>query len=580
MKINMENSDIADILREIADLLEIKGENSFRIRAIRMGADIVESYTERFSDLAHKGERDLTGIPGIGEGMAQKIREIATTGDAAERRELLKEVPRTLLEIMQLPGIGPKKVKALYEKLKIETVDDLEAAARAGRVRKLPGFGAKTEQKMLKSIEHYRQDEGRSLLWEIEPVAEALREYLKKLHQVQRIEIAGSYRRRKETIGDLDLLVTCNDPIRVMKHFVAYPKVKSVVLEGPTKTTVLLSSGLQVDLRVVEPESFAPALVYFTGSKNHNVAIRDLAKRHHLKVNEYGVFRVQDGKEKQLRTETEEDVYRLLGFSYVPPELRENAGELEASAQKRLPKLITAEDIQGDLHMHTVASDGKNSILEMAEAARQRGLKYIAITDHSKSTYVANGLDEKRLLQHIKAIDRVNGDLEGIRVLKGLECDIRQEGKLDIDDEVLAQLDVVLISIHSHMNMTKEEMTERVIKAFENPHAHIFSHPTGRLLKRREAYALDMERIMEAAKHYKVAMELDAFPTRLDLNDIHCRMAKERGLKLTIDTDSHMREHLDNITFGIDVARRGWLEKDDVLNTKPVEAFLKSLRHW
>ncbi|MBI1746182.1 MAG: DNA polymerase/3'-5' exonuclease PolX [Acidobacteria bacterium] len=580
MKITLENWEIARVLQETADLLEIKGENTFKIRAIRMAADVVESYTESLSDIVYRGSKDLRDVPGIGEGLAKKIHEIATTGDTAERRALFEELPRSLLEILKLPGVGPKKVKAFYDQLKIATVDGLEAAARAQRLRHLPGFGEKTETKILAGIESYRRDQGRYPLWEIEPVAEALLAHLRALPQVQRMEIAGSYRRRRETVADLDILVSCAEAPTVMKHFVAYRQVKSVLLEGPTKTTVVFNSGLQVDLRVVEPESFAAALVYFTGSKNHNIAMRDMAKRQDLKVNEYGVFRLAGANEERLPTPSEKEVYSLLGLAYVPPEMRENTGELERAAQRQLPHLITIKDILGDLHMHTVASDGKNSIMEMAEAAQQRGLRYIAITDHSKSTYVANGLDEKRLLDHIKAIDQVNDTLEGIRVLKGLECDIRPDGQLDIDNEVLAQLDVVLISIHSHMGMPREEMTDRILRAFANPYAHIFAHPTGRLVKQRDAYPIEMERVMEAALHYKVALELDAFPTRLDLNDVYCRMAKERGVKLTIDTDSHMREHLVNVTYGINVARRAWLEKSDVLNTQPVGAFLKSLRHW
>lgn len=580
MKLAIANNEIARVFDEIADVLEIKGDNPFRIRSYRNAARVIEGLSENLSDLVAEGRQDLREIPGIGEGIAKKVTELVTTGECQEHQKLLSEIPGSLLELLRIPGVGPKKINLFYQKLNIQTMDDLERAVREHKIRAMRGLGEKTEEKIRKGIESFKKSKGRVLLSEAVPIAEALVTYLSELPQVQKIQTAGSYRRCKETVGDLDILITCKESSPVMDRFVRFGRVREVIAKGATKSSVLLTNGLQVDVRVLEEESFGAALQYFTGSKAHNIAIRDIARRKGLKISEYGVFKVTNGKEKRVAGETEEEVYRAIGLPWIPAELRENMGEIEAASKGKLPELIRDEDILGDLHMHTVESDGKNTILEMAEAAKQRGLKYIAITDHSKSTFVARGLDEKRLLNHIKEIDKANGTMKGIRILKGCECDIKPDGSLDFDDEILAQLDVVVVSVHSKMGMPRDEMTERVIKAFSNPYAHIFGHPSGRILKRRDPYQIDMEKIMKAALKYKVALELDSYPDRLDLNDIYCKMAKEKGVKVVIDTDSHRTEHFPNLRYGIYMARRGWLEKTDVLNTLPVDKFLKRLRNW
>lgn len=559
----VHNSEIATMFDHVADLLEIQGANRFRIRAYRNAANTIRDQGRNVADMLRDGE-DLSELPDIGKDLAGKIKEIVDTGHLALLDEIAEEIPEALVEVTAIPGIGPKRARTLFEALDIRSLDDLKVAATKGKIAKISGFGPKTQEKIRDELARGDLTEHRLRLATAEDFAKPLLDYVRKLDGVEKAEIAGSYRRRKETVGDLDILATAEDGKPVIDRFIKYDEVIEVVSQGKTRSTVKLRAGLQVDLRVVPDVSFGAALHYFTGSKAHNIACRKRAIDRDLKLNEYGVF---DG-EKRIAGAAEKEVYDTIGLPWIAPVLREDRGEIEAAEKGTLPKLVTQADIRGDLHCHTTASDGKNSIREMARAARDLGYDYIAISDHSKSQTVAGGLDEKALAKHLDAIDRINDDLDGIRILKSSEVDILENGSLDYEDSVLEKLDLVVAAIHSKFDLDEAAQTKRMIRAMDNRHVNIIAHPTGRLIGERRAYALNMERVIDAAANRGCFLELNAHPMRLDLNDVHCRMAKEAGVKVAIGTDAHSTGGLDNIRFGVDQAQRGWLEPDDVLNTR------------
>lgn len=560
----VHNSEIAEVFRRLADLLDLQDENPFRIRAYRNAARTVAGLPRSLGEMVHE-QADLSKLPGIGKDLAGKIAEIVETGHLKLLDELQGGLPPGLPELMTIPRLGPKKVKALYDQLHIGSVRDLVQAAREEKIRALPGFGPKTEQQILEEIGYAEEaPPKRTKLADAEQFAEPLVEYLKQVAGVKQVVVAGSYRRRMETVGDLDILATCRKGSKVMDRFVEYDDVRDVLSKGTTRSTIRLRSGLQVDLRVVADVSYGAALHYFTGSKPHNIAIRQLAMRKKLKINEYGVFRGQ----KRVAGRTEEEVYKTVGLPYIEPELREVRGEIEAAREGKLPKLVTLDDIRGNLHTHTTDTDGRYSLQDMVEAARQLGYDYLAITDHSKAVTVAKGLDKKRLARQIKAIDRLNATLKGFRVLKGIEVDILENGALDLDEGILKELDVVVGSIHSRFKLSRKKQTERVLRAMDHPCFHILGHPTGRLINKRAAYEIDMEQVVKAARQRGCFLELNAQPERLDLSDGHCQMAKEAGVKIAISTDAHATSDLEFMRFGIDQARRGWLEPNDVLNTR------------
>jgi len=559
----MENHRIADIFDEIADVLELKDESVFRIRSYRRGARAIRDLPEDVKTIAESGE--LIKVPGIGKSLAEKVDEVLATG-TAEFYEKIKKAPEyQLLPLLGIPGLGPKHVMQFYRVLGIASVDDLENAARAGRLHDLERVGEKLEEKILKGIEQHRRSSGRYRLAEALHHAESVVEELRRLKGVTRIDVAGSCRRMKETIGDIDILVISRSPEKIMEAFTKMKSVADVIARGGTKSSVLLRAGIQVDLRVLRKENYGAALHYFTGSQDHNVIIRDRGKRRGLRVSEYGVFNVETAE--RLGGETEDEIFSALGLPFIPPELRENNGEFEAADEGRLPKLVEMKDIRGDLHMHTTATDGRNTPREMATAARKRGYKYIAITDHSQAVRVAGGLDADELAAHIKAVRRANKEVKGIEVLTGVEVDILKDGSLDLPDDVLKQCDVVVAAVHSGFSMPENKMTERILRAFENENVNILAHPTGRIIGEREPYEVDMEAVIKAARESGVALELNAFPDRLDLKDVHCRAAREAGAKISIGTDSHAVAHLDNMRYGTGTARRGWCEAGDIVNT-------------
>ncbi|MBI5326817.1 MAG: DNA polymerase/3'-5' exonuclease PolX [Deltaproteobacteria bacterium] len=583
----MENVDIAKTFEEIADLLEIRGEKQdvFRVRSYRNAALVIGGLPESLRSIVERDEKGLEDIKGIGTSIHEKIVEMLKTGKCKFHDKLLKELPPGLLELLELSGVGPKKVQLLYDSLGIKGIEELEKAARQGKLRDLPHMGEKTEEKILKAIQEFKGRKGRFRLSLALAYAEPLVAYLKKIPGVIEAEPAGSLRRWKDTIGDVDILVTCKKGAPVMDRFVKYPDVREIIAKGDTKSTVMLRSNLQVDVRVLDEKSFGAALQYFTGSKAHNIALRDRAKRMGLKVSEYGVFDEKpapegfnQGTDKWLAGRSEEDVYKAVGLPLIPPELRENTGEIEAAEKDKLPRLVEVQDIKGDLHMHTSESDGIHTLKEMIAYAIQKRYEYIAVTDHSKAVGIAHGLDEERVLKQTKEIDKINSQLKSFRILKGAEVDIKTDGSLDLDADVLKRLDVVVAAVHSKFNMTQEEMTDRIEKAMATGLVNIIAHPTGRLVGVREPYPVDMPRLLLAAKKYGVMLELNSYPDRLDLNDSHCRLAKDMGVMVTISTDSHNRQHLDYIRFGVHTARRGWLEKKDVLNTRSVTEVLKILR--
>jgi len=579
----MENREIAKIFRDTAHLLEIDGAIIGRYRSYERAADLIDSIPERIEDLA-KDRKKLTALPGIGEGMAEHIDEVLKNGDYSLRQKLLKKYPATILDLLELQSLGPKKVALLWKKFKAGTVADIEKLALEHKLRDLEGFGEKSEQNILKAVETHKRASGRFLISTGDTVAEKLREHILAAGEsVEDVTPAGSLRRFKETIGDLDLLVTMRpghdkpkNVEAVAQHILKFPGIEQTLAHGENKVSFLLANNLQVDVRLLDKKSFGAALLYFTGSKDHNVALRGRANDEGWTLNEYALTEIKGGK--VIASKTEEDIYAKLKLKYIPPELRENTGEIEASETGKLPHLIELKDIRGDLHMHTVASDGRNTIEEMAAAAKDRGYEYIALTDHSKAVTVANGLDEKRATKQIAKIHAAQKKISGIRLLTGMEVDILKDGRLDMDDELLAQLDVVITSVHSYMNLEKAAMTERILAAIENPYTQIIAHPTGRLVLRRDPFDYDMQKIFEAAKRHGVVMECNSHPDRLDLKDVHLRAARDAGVKLIIDTDSHATSHLDLMKYGVGTARRGWVEKKDVINTLPLDAFLSALR--
>lgn len=571
----VRNGEVAEIFNRLADLLDIEGANSFRVRAYRNAATVLNNLPRSAADMLERDE-DLTKLPGIGKDLAMKIREVVETGTLVLLRELERRTPPGLRRMMHIPGLGPKKVLLLYECLGVDSVEALERAARTGRVREVPGFGEKTEKRILEEIERRREegDEGRAGLMTAEEIVQPLLAYLKQIPGVRDAVAAGSYRRRQETVGDLDILVTCRRRCEVMERFVEYEAIERVISRGETRSTVVFRSGLQVDLRLIPATSYGAALHYFTGSRAHSIALRKMAQKNHLKINEYGVFR----KGKRVAGRTEEEIYAQFGLPCIEPELREDRGELAAAAEGRLPRLVRIEDIRGDLHSHTRATDGRTSLQEMALAARERGYEYIAITDHTHSVTIAHGQDASRLAQQIAEIDRLNEKLEGIVILKAAEVDILEDGSLDLPDEILKELDLTVCSIHSRFHLPREKQTERIIRAMDNPYFNILGHPTGRLIHGRPPYGLHMDRLMEAAVQRGCFMELNAQPDRLDLNDVHCRMARDLGLKIAVSSDAHVGRDLDFMRFGIGQARRGWLEARDVLNTRSWEVLRKLLK--
>ncbi len=569
----MTNAEIARVLNEIAAFLEMDGV-AFKPRAYEKAAHAVESLEDPISEIFERGgTKAVEKIPGVGKSIGEKIVSLIEDGRLPYYDALKKKTPVDVTALTGVEGLGPKMVKALYDELGVRNLDDLERVARAGKIRELARFGEKSEQKILKGIGFLRQSRGRFTLGAALPMLSAIEGYLAGLKGVQRVAIAGSTRRRKETIGDGDLLVVAKNPDAVMNAFVAMESVVHVHGKGHTKASVKLNTGMDVDLRVVPAASWGAALNYFTGSKDHNVTLRKMALAKKLKLNEYGVFR----GDKQVAGKTEEEVYAILGLSYVPPELRENTGEIRAAAEGELPELIDYDDIRGDLQIQTEWTDGANSIEEMVAGARRLGREYIAITDHTKGLAMM-GQDEEGIRKQGAAIDKVNRSLRGFRVLKGAEVNINKDGSLDIDDATLATLDVVGVAIHSHFNLPRADMTRRVIRAMENPHAHVLFHPTARILQKREPCDMDIDAVIEAAKRTGTALEIDAYPERLDLRDEHVRKAVEAGVKLVIDTDAHSLQHLDYMHYGIATARRGWATKADVLNTKPLKGFLGSLK--
>src|SRR5215207_7697237 len=568
----IQNSDVAEIFEKVADLLEIEGENQFRVRAYRDAARTVGGRSRSVAEMVEQDE-DLSGLSGIGEDLAGKIREIVETVTLSQAEELEKETDPGLRELLGLPGLGPERVREIHERLGVSSLQELDEAVRNGKISDLPGFGKKTEQNILKAIEQDRTTEKRIKISVAEQIAESLEEFLGGIEGVNQAVVAGSYRRRQETIGDLDVVASSKKNKEVMERFVEFEDVDEVLSKGAERTSIMLRSGLQVDLRVVPEKSFGTALLYFTGSQPHHVTLRDVSLKRDLKFNEYGLFR----GDEQVAGKTEEEVYEELGFYYIEPELRENRGELEAAKDGMLPKLITEGDIRGNLHAHTDATDGNNTTKEMARAAKDRGYDYLAITDHSKRLRMVGGLDEKRLRKQIEEIERLNDQL-GITLLKGIEVDILEDGSLDLPDEVLKELDIVICSVHHKFGLSEEKQTDRIIRAMENPNANVIAHPTGRMIGTRQPYEVDIGRVMEATNDNGCFLELNADPDRLDLNDVHCKAAREMGVKLSISTDAHSTSGLDNMRFGVGQARRGWLETKDVVNTRTLKQLKKLLK--
>jgi len=569
----VHNVDIARIFEQIGDLLEIEDANPFRVRAYRNAARTVSSMGREAADLIAENE-DLTSLAGIGKDLAGKIKTIVETGTLPLLEELEKGIGGELTTLLDVEGLGPKRVAILHKELGINDRKGLIKAAEAGKVRELSGFGRKTEQKILEDLGRVKEGRGRILLAEAEPSAESYRDYLKKVEGVKEVTVAGSYRRRRETVGDLDILVSCTKNSPVMEKFAAYEEVARIISKGDTRSTVVLHSGLHVDLRVLPEASYGAALHYFTGSKAHNIAVRKIGVSGGLKINEYGVYK---GK-KKVAGATEREVYAKVDLPYIEPELREDRGEIEAARNNALPELITLADIKGDLHSHTNATDGKNTIEEMAQAAKELDYEYLAVTDHSRRVTVANGLDEGRLREQMGKIDALNEKLSGISLLKGIEVDILSDGKLDLPDSVLRDLDIVVCSVHSKFNLAGDEQTERIIRAMDNKYFNILAHPSGRMLGKRQPYEVDMERLMRAAKERGVFLELNSQPERMDLTDIQLKSAKEIGVGVVISTDAHWGTNLNYMRFGIGQARRGWLAADDVVNTRSLAELRRLLK--
>lgn len=564
------NSDIAAMFEELADILEIEGANPFRVRAYRNGARAVNGLSSSLRDLVHQ-EEDLIQYPGIGQDLAAKIKEIVDTGSLSALEKARQRVSPELVSLMHIQGLGPKRVKALHDKLGVNSLSDLQQAASEGKVAELSGFGAKTQKSILEEIERFQGEEKRYKLALIEDVAVTLARHLGQQEGVQKVQVAGSFRRRKETVGDLDILVTGSWSGRVMQALVNYEDVGQVLAHGRSKSSVVMKNGLQIDLRFVGQDSFGAALHYFTGSKAHNIAVRRLALDRGLKINEYGVFQ----GDRKVAGKSEEEVYATVGLPYIVPELREDRGELELAAKDRLPELIQKKDLGGDLHVHTKATDGKNTLQELAEAALEMGYTYLGITDHTRNLTMVRGLDEPRLMEQMEEIEAVNSRLSGITLLKGSEVDILKDGSLDLPDWVLQKLDFCVCSVHAAFNLSREKQTERILRAMDNPNCTILGHPSGRLIGSREAYALDMEGVLHGARERGCILELNSQPDRLDLNDVYCKAAKELEVKIAISSDSHQIGNLGLIRYGVDQARRGWLEAKDVVNTRSLQELKK-----
>jgi DNA polymerase (family 10) len=578
----MDNKAIAGILYETADLLEIDGQDSFRIRSYRNAAQAIEALPQQIADLIGEPKKVLE-IQGIGKGMLTNLREMFKDGRLSVHADLLKKYRPSMLDLLKIQGLGPKTIALIWSAYQVCDVEGVEKLAREGKIRELPRMGEKQEQKLLKAIEDYRRIAGRFLLDVAERETEKIQAHLRDFPGVEKVTPAGSLRRGRETVGDLDVLVTgaacCDDGERekLIDHIIKLPGLMEIIARGENKVSFRLRGGMQVDVRFLAPESFGAAMQYFTGSKAHNVALRQRALKMGYTLSEYSLARLDD--QKVVAGKTEEDIYAQLKLDYIPPELRENQGEVDAAGAHKLPVLISQGDVQGDVHMHTVETDGRNTIEEMVEAAKAHGYKYMAITDHSKNLAFANGLDDKRAVEHIKRIRAVNDQINGIEIFAGIEVDILADGTLDLSDSVLEQMDLVIASVHSHFNQSSAEMTDRLLKAVENPNTSIIGHPTGRLLLRRDAYQFDLDSVLKAAAQRKVAMELNSYPDRLDLCDRHLRLAKQQGVKIVINTDSHHTSHLEKIRYGVLQARRAWLTKEDVLNTLPAQDFAKAMKH-
>jgi len=578
----MDNKALAGILFETADLMEIDGQDSFRIRSYRNAAQAIEALPQQISELI-KDPKKVLEIPGIGRGMLEKLQEILKQGRLAVHAELLKKYRTSMLDLLKIQGLGPKTIALIWSAYQVSDVDGVEKLAREGKIRALPRMGEKQEAKLLKAIGDYRRIAGRFLLDAAEAQGTKIVDYLRNYPGVEKVTPAGSLRRGRETVGDLDILVTgtaCGNERereQLMDRITQLPGLMEIIARGENKISFRLRGGMQVDVRLLAPESFGAAMQYFTGGKAHNVALRQRALKMGYTLSEYSLAQVDTGE--RVAGETEEDIYAKLKLDYILPELRENCGEIESAERHALPQLVSESDLEGDVHMHTVETDGRNTIQEMAEAARKRGYRYMAITDHSKNLAFANGLDDKRAIEHIQRIRSAEREIGVIRIFAGVEVDILADGSLDLSDSVLEQMDLVIASVHSHFNQSPAEMTDRLLKAIENPNTSLIGHPTGRVLLRRDAYPFDLDTVLKAAAERKVAMELNAYPDRLDLCDRHLRLAKQYGVKIVINTDSHHTSHLDNIRFGVLQARRAWLTKDDVLNTRPVDQFAKAMKH-
>jgi len=578
----LTNADVARVLATLATMLEIDGANPFRTRAYKEAARVLDALPEPLARLAGE-EGALEALPGIGKDLAQKIRDLLATGSTELYDTLLKKYPLELVHLTELQGLGAKRVRALFDGLHIRDRAGLEAAAKAGQLRELPGFGEKLEQKVLHSLSIAEQVSGRLLLANAWAVAHGLADRLRTVQGVTRVELAGSFRRRRDTVGDLDLLVCGGTPEQVMEAFTTHDRVAEVLARGETRSAVRLADGLQVDLRLVPEESFGAALLYFTGSKEHNIELRRVANDQGLTLNEYGLVREQDARAKSapdavVAGRTEQDIYRALGLDWIPPELREARGEIALAREGRLPRLIEQDDLRGDLHMHTTRSDGRHTLAEMVRAAKDRGYAYVAVTEHSKSLAMAGGFDEARVRRSVAEFEAVRREVPGIKVLHGLEVDILADGALDLDDDALDLVDWVIVSLHSRLDQPAEAATARVLKALEHPMVCAMAHPTGRMIGFRPASPFDMEKVLERAAELGVAMEINCQPDRLDLSDSHARLAKEKGVTLVINTDAHSIANLDLMRYGLFVARRAGLTKDDVLNTWPYERMRKSLR--
>ncbi len=573
----MQNTDVARIFDSLADLLEIQEANPFRVRAYRNASRTIGNMSEAVADIIEDPQRSLDDLPGIGKDLAAKIKTIITTGSLPQLEELKTQIPQGVVEMLNLPGIGPKKVAAIYRELKIDSLENLKAAAQKGEIAKLKGFGKKTEQTILENIDAVEEAGKRFFINEAKLAADEIVADLLKLKSVSKASVAGSCRRRRESAGDLDVLVTSTNSEEAMNSLAEHELVEKVLSRGETKQRVRLRSGIEMDLRVVPEESYGAALQYFTGSKEHNIVIRRRAQERGLKINEYGVFREKD--DTRIAGASEEEVYASVDLPWIPPELRENRGEIEQAEQDHLPDLLELDDIRGDLHMHTTATDGNASIREMAEAAKKRGLKYIAITDHSKRVTMANGLDAKRLRKHWEEIDKVNEEIQGIEIFKGIECDILEDATMDLPDEVLKEADWVLAVLHYGLKQPREQITKRLLTAIKCPYVSAIGHPSGRLLLKRAGADVNYKEIFQAASDHGVMMEINAHPARLDLDDIHARAAKEQGILIVINTDAHTTDGFDVMQYGVFQARRAGLEKKDVANTRTPAQFRKLLRN-